>query len=77
MKATPPRAVGFSFRPGERKYLWFLKQGMKKVDSKQRGAFAVVAAIIVLFSAMWNPMVSVVVSFVALVSYGIYMFVQE
>jgi len=49
---------------------------MKKLDSKQEGTFAIIAALIVLFSAMWDPIVSVIVSLVALVLYGIYKFMQ-
>ncbi len=50
---------------------------MKKLDSKKEGGFAIIAALIVLFSAMWNPMTSVIVSIAALVLYGIYKFMQK
>jgi hypothetical protein len=49
---------------------------MKKLNSKQEGTFAVIAAMIVLFSSMWDPIISVIVSIVALVAYGVYKFVQ-
>lgn len=39
---------------------------------KTEGILAVIAALIVLFSAMWEPRVSVVVSIVALVALGVY-----
>jgi hypothetical protein len=45
---------------------------MKKLNSKQEGQFAVIAALIVLFSSMWDPMTSVHVSIGVLLLYGIY-----
>jgi hypothetical protein len=39
------------------------------------GTMAIIAALIVLFSAMWDPVVSVGVSVVALVAFAIYRFV--
>ena len=50
---------------------------MKKINPKQEGTFAIIAAMIVLFSAMWNPITSVIVSIAILVLYGIYKFVQK
>lgn len=50
---------------------------MKKLNSKQEGTFAVIAALIALFSTMWDPMISVIVSVTALVSYAIYKFMQR
>ena len=50
---------------------------MKKINPKQEGTFAIIAAMIVLFSAMWNPMVSVIISIAALVLYSIYKFTQR
>jgi hypothetical protein len=38
---------------------------------------AIIAALIVLFSAMWAPIVSVGVSVVALVAFAVYRFVQR
>lgn len=50
---------------------------MKKLDSKQEGTLAIIVTFIVLFSAMWEPMVSVIVSIAALVLYSIYKFMQK
>jgi 4-hydroxybenzoate polyprenyltransferase len=50
---------------------------MEKSNSKQEGTFAIIAALIVLFSAMWNPWVSVGVSVGALILLGIYKFMQN
>ncbi len=47
------------------------------MNTKTEGTLAMVAALIVLFSAMWNPLVSVMVSIVALAAIGIYKFVQK
>lgn len=47
------------------------------MTAKTEGTFAIVAALIVLFSAMWNPMVSVAVSAVTLLGFSIYKFVQK
>ena len=47
------------------------------MNTKTEGTFAIIAALIVLFSAMWNPLVSVTVSVVAMAAYGIYKFVQK
>ena len=47
------------------------------MNTKIEGTFAIVAALTVLFSAMWNPLVSVAVSAVALIGFGIYKFVQK
>jgi hypothetical protein len=44
---------------------------------KTEGTFAVIAALIVLFSAMWNPLISVAVSVVAMAAYGVYKFIQK
>lgn len=35
------------------------------MNPKTEGAFAIIAALIVLFSAMWNPLVSVTISIIA------------
>jgi hypothetical protein len=50
---------------------------MKRLNPEQEGLFAVIAALIVLFSAMWDPEISVVVSVAALVLYAIYRLVQK
>ncbi|MDD5253840.1 MAG: hypothetical protein PHG05_01910 [Candidatus Nanoarchaeia archaeon] len=46
---------------------------MKKTN-EQKGTFTVIAALIVLYSAMWNPWVSVGVSIVALTTLAIWEF---
>lgn len=43
-------------------------------SSKSGGAIAIVAALIVLFSAMWDPKVSVTVSIAALVAFSVWEF---
>jgi hypothetical protein len=48
-----------------------------EMNSKTEGTIAILAALLVLFSAMWDPRVSVVVSIVALAALGIYKFVQK
>ena len=40
--------------------------------TKTEGVFAIIAALIVLFSAMWDPRVSVAVSIIALLGLGIF-----
>jgi len=47
------------------------------MNKNTEGTMAIVAALIVLFSAMWNPLVSVAVSVTALAAIGIYKFVQK
>jgi hypothetical protein len=47
------------------------------MKSKTEGTLAIVAALLVLFSAMWNPIVSVVVAVVALAAFGVYSFMQR
>lgn len=49
----------------------------REVNTKAEGIMAVIAALIVLFSAMWNPLVSVAISIVALAAFGIYKFIQK
>ena len=44
----------------------------KKMNTKTEGTFAIIAALIVLFSAMWDPRVSVGVSIIALLGLGIF-----
>ena len=44
------------------------------MNTKTEGTIAIVAAILVLFSAMWDPRISVAISVVALVALGIYRF---
>lgn len=45
--------------------------------NKIEGAFAIAAALIVLFSAMWDPRISVGVALVCLVALGVYKFMQK
>jgi len=47
------------------------------MNTKAEGTFAIIAALIVLFSAMWNPLVSVPVSVLALSGFGIYKYMQK
>jgi hypothetical protein len=47
------------------------------MNVRTEGAIAIVAALLVLFSAMWDPRISVAVSVVALVAFGVYRFVQK
>ena len=47
------------------------------MNTKTEGTIEIIAALIVLFSAMWNPWVSVVVSLFALLSFGAYKLVQK
>ncbi len=47
------------------------------MNQKTEGTLAIVAALIVLFSAMWNPLVSVVVAVVSLAAFGIYSLMQR
>jgi hypothetical protein len=48
-----------------------------EMNTKTEGTFAIIAALIVLFSSMWNPFVSVTVSIVALMGFEIYKFIQK
>lgn len=48
-----------------------------EMKTKTEGTLAIIAALIVLFSAMWNPLVSVGVSVVALLGFGVYKFVHR
>lgn len=50
---------------------------MKNFDSKQEGTFVTIAAILVLFSAMLNPIISVILSLIVLSGFGIYKFKQN
>ncbi len=47
------------------------------MNARTEGAIAIAAALLVLFSAMWDPRISVVVSVIALAMLGIYKFVQN
>jgi hypothetical protein len=47
------------------------------MNSKTEGAIATSAAVLVLFSAMWDPRISVAISVIALAALGIYSFLQK
>ena len=47
------------------------------MNTKTEVTLAIVAALLVLFSAMWDPRISVVVSLLALVGIGIYKLTQK
>ena len=47
------------------------------MNTKTEGTIAILAALLVLFSAMWDPRVSVGVSIVALAALGVYKFMQK
>lgn len=42
------------------------------MNPRTEGTFAMVAALFVLLSAMWDPRISIAISLVALVGFGIY-----
>jgi len=48
---------------------------MKK--NKEEGIFAIIAALMVLFSAMWNPWVSIIVSISALIGFGLWKLLKK
>ena len=47
------------------------------MNARTQGIIAIVAALVVLFSAMWDPRISVAVSVVALAAFGVYGFVKK
>ncbi len=47
------------------------------MDTRTEGTLAILAALLVLFSAMWDPRVSVVISVVALAALGVYQFARK
>ena len=47
------------------------------MNTKTEGALAMIAALIVLFSAMWNPLVSVAVSIIAFIGFGVFKLIQK
>jgi hypothetical protein len=47
------------------------------MNTNTEGTFAIIAALIVLLSAMWNPLVSVTVAVVALLGFGVYKYLQK
>jgi hypothetical protein len=46
------------------------------MNSRKEGTIAILAALLVLFSAMWDPRISVALSVVLLIALGVYRFVQ-
>ena len=48
-----------------------------QMNAKTEGTVAILAALLVLFSAMWDPLVSATVSIVALMGFGIFKFMQK
>lgn len=47
------------------------------MNARTEGTIAIVAALVVLLSAMWDPRISVAVSVVALAALGVYSFVKK
>jgi hypothetical protein len=47
------------------------------MNTKTEGTVAIIAALIVLFSAMWDSLVSVAVSIIALLGFGIFKLIQK
>jgi hypothetical protein len=54
-----------------------IKQKEIKMNARTEGTIAIVAALLVLFSAMWDPRISVAISVIALATLGIYRFAQK
>ena len=52
-------------------------RNMKISTSKREGAFASLAAILVLFTALWDPLISVIVSVVVLLGYAVFKFIEK
>jgi EamA domain-containing membrane protein RarD len=47
------------------------------MNTRTEGTVAIVAALVVLFSAMWDPRISVAVSVVAIAGFGVYKLVKK
>ena len=47
------------------------------MNTNIEGTLAIIAALIVLFSAIWNPLVSAGISIVALLWFGVYKFAHK
>lgn len=47
------------------------------MNTKTEGMLAIIAALLVLFSAMWDPQISALVSILALAGFGVYKLVQK
>jgi hypothetical protein len=57
--------------------LIFLKQKGIEMKPQTEGTIAIIAALFVLFSAMWDPRISVGISVAALAAFGIYRLVNK
>jgi hypothetical protein len=47
------------------------------MNTKTEGTIAIIAALLVLLSAMWDPRISIAVSLSALLAFGAYKFLQK
>ena len=47
------------------------------MNRKTEGLFAILAALVVLFSAMWDARISAGIAILALVTLGVYQFIQK
>jgi hypothetical protein len=47
------------------------------MNAKTEGSFAIVAALLVVFSAMWDARISIAVSVIALVGFGLFQFLKK
>lgn len=47
------------------------------MNTKTEGLLAILAALLVLFSAMWDPRISVLVSILALAGFGLYKMIEK
>lgn len=47
------------------------------MDNKKEGTFAILCSLLVLFSAMMNPVISASISFVILIGYGVYKLIKS
>jgi hypothetical protein len=48
-----------------------------QMNTKTEGTIAILAALLVLLSAMWDPRISVAISVIALAALGVYRFVRK
>jgi hypothetical protein len=47
------------------------------MNTRNEGTIAIIAALLVLLSAMWDPQISIVIAIVCLASLGIYQLIQN
>jgi hypothetical protein len=47
------------------------------MNTKTEGTIAIIVALFVLFSAMWDPRVSILISILALLGLGVYKLLQK